>query len=281
MNVSANYETDQNLRTRQGIWAYGAAGPLFRRVLDLVTVPETAPVVDVGCGNGNYLGELRRRGHRGPLLGLDLSPGMAATAAAASGVPTGVADAQFLPIRTATARLTLAPHMLYHVPDIPLATAEIRRITAPGGLAVIVVNSPRHAHEIDTLLAAVTTDLLGHPVTIIWDGHRFRSDGADALLPTVFGDVEKHDLGGVAAVTAASAVRGYVESLPASALAVPADRRDEVLTEFERRAEARIAADGSFPVTSRAVAYVCGASALRRKSSSATSRWAATSPPTM
>jgi SAM-dependent methyltransferase len=258
MNVSANYETDQHLRTRQGIWAYGAAGPLFRRVLDLVTVPETAPVVDVGCGNGTYLGELRRRGHHGPLLGLDLSPGMAATAAAAAGVPTAVADAQLLPVRTGVSRLTLAPHMLYHVPDIPLAVAEIRRITAPGGRVVIVVNSLLHTREVDTLLAAVTTDLLGHPVTMVWDGKRFRSDRAEALLPTVFDDVEKHDLGWVATVTSASALRGYVESIPATGLAVPADRRDEVLTEFERRAAAHIAAAGSFPVTSGAVAYVCG-----------------------
>jgi hypothetical protein len=183
---------------------------------------------------------------------------MAATATAASGVPTAVADAQFLPVRTGASRLTLAPHMLYHVPDIPLAAAEIRRVTAPGGLAVIVLNSPRHTHEVDTLLAAVTTDLLGHPVTMGWDGQRFRSDRADALLPTVFDDIAKHDLGWVATVTSASAVRGYVESLPASALAVPEDRRAEVLTEFERRVAARIAAAGGFPITSGAVAYLCG-----------------------
>ncbi|WP_170215753.1 class I SAM-dependent methyltransferase [Asanoa ferruginea] len=258
MNVSANYETDQHLKTRQSIWAYGAAGPLPARVLDLVAVPETALVVDVGCGNGNYLGELRRRGHRGPMLGLDLSPGMAAAAATASGASTAVADAQFLPVRTAVGRLTLAPHMLYHVPDIPLALAEIRRITAPGGRAAIVLNSLQHTHEIDALLAAVTTDLLGRPVTMVWEGKRFRSDRADELLPTVFDDVEKHDLGWVATVTSAAAVRGYVESIPASGFAVPDDRRAEVLTEFERRVAAHIAAAGSFPVTSGAVAYVCG-----------------------
>ncbi|MEV4618665.1 class I SAM-dependent methyltransferase [Asanoa sp. NPDC049573] len=258
MNVSGNYETDRNLRTRQSIWAYGAGAPFFRRVLDLVSVPETAPVVDVGCGNGNYLAELRRRGHRGPLLGLDLSPGMAATAAAASGAPTAVADAQFLPVGTATAGLTLAPHMLYHVPDIPLAVAELRRITAPGGLAVITVNTPWHTHEVDALLAKVTTDLLGHPVTMAWDGQRFRSDRAGALLPTVFDDVAKHDLGWVARVTSAAAMRGYVESIPATGLAVPDECRAEVLAEFERRVAARIEATGSFPVTSGAVAYVCG-----------------------
>lgn len=258
MNVSANYANDENLRTRQNIWSYGTQEPFPRRVLDLVDVPDWATVVDVGCGNGNYLAELRRRGHRGPLVGLDLSPGMAATARSASGVATAVADAQTLPIGTDAVEFALAPHMLYHVPDIPLALAELRRITRPGGRAVIVTNSTEHAHEILTLLAEVTGDLLGTPVTIAWDGQRFRTRQADDLLPTVFAEVDKRDLGWVVRVPAATVVRGWVESLPPEALAVPAERRDEVLTELERRVGERVAAHGSFPVTSGATAYLCG-----------------------
>ncbi|MDG4821188.1 class I SAM-dependent methyltransferase [Asanoa sp. WMMD1127] len=257
MNVSANYETDQNLRTRQGIWAYGAGAPLVDRVLDLAAVAETATTVDVGCGNGGYLARLRQRGHRGSLLGVDLSPGMAAKAGAASGATTAVADVQFLPLRTGVADLTLAPHMLYHVPDIPLAIAEIRRITAPSGRAVIVTNTPRHAYEVHAMFAGVTADLLGRAATIAWDGPRFRSDQAEELLPAAFDVVERHDLGRVSAVPAAAAVSGYVGSLPPDALGVPADRRAEVLAELERRVAAHIAAHGSFEVTSGAVAFVC------------------------
>jgi SAM-dependent methyltransferase len=258
MNVSANYANDENLRTRQNIWAYGTQEPLARRVLDLVDVPGSATVVDVGCGNGRYLAELRERGHRGPLVGLDLSPGMAATARSASGAATAVADAQTLPIGTQAADLALAPHLLYHVPDIPLALSELRRITRPGGRAVIVTNTTEHAHEILTLIAEVTADLLGTPVTIAWDGRRFRTRQADDLLPTVFAEVDKRDLGWAVPVPAATVVRGWVESLPPEALAVPADRRVEVLAEFERRVGEHIAAHGNFPVTSGATAYLCG-----------------------
>jgi SAM-dependent methyltransferase len=148
--------------------------------------------------------------------------------------------------------------MLYHVPDIPLALAEIRRITAPGGRAVIVVNGPHHVGEIDSLVAEVTTDLLGHPVRLVWDGHRFRTPQAEVLLPATFASVVTHDLGWVVEVPEAAAIRGYAESLPPTALKVPAERRDEVLAELEARAAARIAATGHFPVTSAAVAYVCG-----------------------
>ncbi|MEV4533570.1 class I SAM-dependent methyltransferase [Asanoa sp. NPDC049518] len=258
MNVSANYANDENLRTRQGIWAYGSKGPLVGRVLDLVDLAAGATVIDVGCGNGRYLATLRERGHRGPLVGLDLSPGMAATARSASGAATAVADAQTVPIRTGAAQVTLAPHMLYHVPDIPLALAELRRITDPAGRVVVVTNSTHHGHEVDDLLADVTGDLLGTPVRMAWDGHRFRTNKADELLPTVFAEIEKRDLGQLVPVRAATAVRGYVESLPPEAIAVPVDRRDEVLAELERRVDEHIAAHGSFPVTSGATAYVCG-----------------------
>ncbi|SDY69695.1 Methyltransferase domain-containing protein [Asanoa ishikariensis] len=257
MNVSANYVNDENLRTRQGIWAYGTKAPLVGRVLELVDVAADATVVDVGCGNGRYLGALRDRGHRGPLVGLDLSPGMAATARSASGAATAVADAQTIPIRTGAAQVTLAPHMLYHVPDIPLALAELRRITRPGGRVVVVTNSTRHGYELDTLLADVTGDLLGTPVRMAWDGQRFRTNQADLLLPTVFAEVDKRDLGQLVPVPAAAVVRGYLESLPAEAIAVPAGRRAEVLAEVERRADAHITAHGSFPVTGGATAYLC------------------------
>ncbi|SNS86137.1 Methyltransferase domain-containing protein [Asanoa hainanensis] len=258
MNVSANYVNDENLRTRQGIWAYGTKAPLVGRVLDLVDVAADATVVDVGCGNGRYLATLRDRGHGGPLVGLDLSPGMAATARSASGAATAVADAQTIPIRTHSVRLTLAPHMLYHVPDIPLALAELRRITSPEGHVVVVTNSTRHAYEVDDLLADVTGDLLGAPVRMAWDGHRFRTNTADELLPAAFAEVDKRDLGQLVLVRAAAAVRGYVESLPPETIAMPTDRRDEVLTELERRVAEHIDEHGSFAVTSGATAYICG-----------------------
>jgi len=257
MNVSANYANDENLRTRQGIWAYGSKAPLVGRVLDLVDVAADATVVDVGCGNGRYLATLRERGHRGPLVGLDLSPGMAATARSASGAATAVADAQTIPIRTAGAQVTLAPHMLYHVPDIPLALAELSRITSPEGRVVVVTNSTQHSHEVDDLLEDVTGDLLGTPVRMAWDGQRFRTAQADELLPTVFPEVDKRDLGQLVLVPEAAAVRGYLASLPDAAIAVPTERREEVLAEVERRVDEHITAHGSFAVTSGATAYLC------------------------
>jgi len=257
MNASGNYATDLNLRARQNIWGYAPTAPLFTRVLDLVDLSGAERVVDVGCGNGVYLAALRGMGHRGQVLGLDLSPGMATVARDASGLPTAVADAQRLPVATGAADVTLAPHMLYHVPDIPLALRELRRITAPGGIAMIVTNDDNHAAEIGALLSSVTSDLLGRPVTAAWEGHRFRRPTADRLLPAFFPSVTRHDLRAVSEVRSAAAVRAFLESLPTPALDIPPTDRSRVLSEVETRAAALIESHGSFPVTGSPVAYIC------------------------
>jgi tRNA (uracil-5-)-methyltransferase TRM9 len=45
--------------------------PGVKKILETIQV--NASVLDLGCGNGNFLRELGRRGHKGKLLGLDFS----------------------------------------------------------------------------------------------------------------------------------------------------------------------------------------------------------------
>src|SRR5690606_7954402 len=53
--------------------------------LDVLRTSGGETVLNVGCGPGRWLAALRRRGHTGCLLGVDISPGMAAAAAERSG----------------------------------------------------------------------------------------------------------------------------------------------------------------------------------------------------
>lgn len=71
------YRTDANLAARQSI--YACQHPridLPAAVLDLAALRGDETIADVGCGNGAYIAELSRRGHAGPVLGMDLSTGM-------------------------------------------------------------------------------------------------------------------------------------------------------------------------------------------------------------
>jgi len=78
---------------------------LWDGALDLAELSGGEAVVEVGCGNGQYLRSLRERNHLGAIIGLDLSPGMAEAARLSGALPVGVADAQRLSLRAA-----LPPH---------------------------------------------------------------------------------------------------------------------------------------------------------------------------
>jgi SAM-dependent methyltransferase len=200
------YKTDANLAARQSVYAYQHPRiDLTARVLDLAGLPPAGVVADIGCGNGRYLAELSRRGVRGHLIGVDLSPGM--LAAARSQAPAAtliVADASGLPLRDGTAALTLAMHMLYHVPDPAAAVRELRRVTQPGGTVVVALNAAGHMREIREVVMEAG---LGYP------RERVTLDDGEALLRTVFTSVTRHDFPAQLRIPDPEPVADYVRSL--------------------------------------------------------------------
>ncbi len=58
--------------------------PGVKKILD--SIQEDDSVLDLGCGNGHFLRELIRRGHKAPLLGLDFSLPLLRDAESAPGV---------------------------------------------------------------------------------------------------------------------------------------------------------------------------------------------------
>ena len=60
--------------------------------------------------------------------------------------------------------MAMAMHMLHHVPDVPAAIRELRRITKPGGTVLASTNSSAHLAEINELLYAAVSSQLDRPV---------------------------------------------------------------------------------------------------------------------
>ena len=58
--------------------------PGVKKILD--SIQEDVSVLDLGCGNGHFLRELSRRGHKAPLLGVDFSPPLLRDAESTPGV---------------------------------------------------------------------------------------------------------------------------------------------------------------------------------------------------
>jgi len=207
--LRTQYGDDQRLAARQRLWQNGP--PLIDRVLELAAIPSAAAVLDVGCGNGRYLSALRERGHTGPLAGLDYSPGMALVARAFA--PTAVGDAQALPVRDGVADIAICAHMLYHVPDLPRAAGELRRVLRPGGSAVVVTNGPNHTAESTALLERSLREVTGVTVQVDLSGRRFLPDVALSVLEPVFDEVEVVQAGGPVTVPSPEIVADYLGSI--------------------------------------------------------------------
>lgn len=245
--IEQQYGTSTKLQARQSIFRYrrgGASGGFFDAVLDLGGVKGDEVVVDVGCGNGLYLRALARRGHRGPVVGLDLSAGMAAEAAEQA--PAMCADAQAVPLRTASVDVALCPHMLYHVPDQSAAVAELRRVVRPGGRALVVTNSVEHFREVDDVVASITGQ---PPVRTMLS---FTMENGEEVLRRSFSSVDRQVWSGVLDVTDVEAVVAYVGSVR-EAYAID----DGGLAELSRRVAAVIERDGAFEVTTASGCFVC------------------------
>jgi SAM-dependent methyltransferase len=227
------YRTDVNLAARQSIYAYQHPRiDLHARVIDLAAPAPAATVADVGCGNGAYLAELARRGFAGRVLGLDMSLGMLAAArdrlaavaetarsplagsprsAGSAGSPGEAAliaaDATALPLPDAAADLTLAMHMLYHVPDPSQAVRELGRVTRPGGRVVIGLNGLDHLRELRELVGEVRGD--GR-----WGRfERVTLDDGEALARPWFSSVTRHDFVAELRIPDPQPIVDYVRSM--------------------------------------------------------------------
>jgi SAM-dependent methyltransferase len=147
---------------------------------------------------------------------VDLSAGMLQAArrvAPAAGLLAG--DAAALPLAGGVADITLAPHMLYHVPDRPAAVRELRRITRPGGRLMVVLNGPDHLVELSELATAAAVDFgLARFARAEnrADGGLDLAAGAD-LLAATFASVERHDFVSELLVPGPEPVLDYIRSM--------------------------------------------------------------------
>jgi SAM-dependent methyltransferase len=119
-------------------WWFAGRRRLFADLIGRCSVPLDARVLDIGTGTGTNLRLLRDLGFV-DRRGLDASD-EAIRWCAAKGLGTvEKGDILNLPYGDAGFQLVLATDVLEHVEDDLRAVAEIRRVLAPGGTAIISV----------------------------------------------------------------------------------------------------------------------------------------------
>ena len=218
--VRREYADESRFAVRASAWQT-ATGPDPRR-LAFEAVAEVAPrrVLEVGSGRGE-LAERIARELGVEVVALDQSERMVELTRA-RGLEARLGDVQDLPFPDASFDCALAAWMLYHVPDLDRALAELARVLRPGGRLVAVTNSDHNLHELWSLLG----DKARRP-------HPFSAENGEAALRRRFARVERREAGGTVTFPDYEAARRYVSNS-----ATRADLADE-LPRFDGPLEAR------------------------------------------
>ncbi|MFC8660632.1 class I SAM-dependent methyltransferase [Streptomyces sp. NPDC057199] len=120
--------------------------------------------LDIGCGRGTSSAVLASLLNPQRIVGLDAAPALIDHARERTrhlqGVEVSFLQGDFhqLPLPTGSCDLAVAAFCLYHSPRPETAVAEINRVLAPGGLAVLVTKSLDSYRELDQLVAAAGLD---------------------------------------------------------------------------------------------------------------------------
>lgn len=258
LNPSTQYSNERNLRARQHLWEHQQPPfDLVGWVLDLAAVSAARDqfVLDVGCGNGAYLRELRNR--ELAAVGCDLSLGMLAAAAPHPLLIN--ADVTALPARSDAFDVVLAPHMLYHVADRRAAIHELRRVLKPNGVGIAVTNGK---HHMSTLREIVETTV--RVATPGWEMrnpsvHAFSLENGEQQLQAAFGEVTCVRPDGVAPVRIkdASVAADYVASVADHYQPETVRPWHEVVEEVRNVIQRHIDAHGAFVVSGDVGAFIC------------------------
>lgn len=217
--VAAQYATDRHLRTRiETHERYGVGPGLEPRVDELLALRGDEALLDVGTGPGDFPGRLRAWGHRGRLVGVDLSPGMVERARETHhGVEFARASAEALPFPEASFEVLTARHMLYHVPDVPAALAEFVRVLRPGGRFLALTNAAGYLAELWDVVAEVVPEepALAGLLDSRAGSAVFSEQNGEGLVRAAFGDVQMDFLDSALVFPSPGPVLAYLESMTA------------------------------------------------------------------
>ncbi|MGQ9888880.1 MAG: class I SAM-dependent methyltransferase [Aggregatilineales bacterium] len=170
-------------------------------------------VLDVGCGPGRYAAALAQIAPGAVYYGADFSAGMLANHPQRA--HTAQADAQHLPYPDGAFDVVMANHMLYHVPDIPQALQECRRVLKPDGVFLATTNSldsmPQFRELIRRAILVLTAP--GRAVQLpLPSSHLFSLESGTRLLARYFYAVVRYDLPGALVFEDVEPVMAYLES---------------------------------------------------------------------
>jgi SAM-dependent methyltransferase len=197
-HVRAQYATEDGLAARKSIYEGASGVDAHQVVFDAVAELDPRRVLEVGCGEGELAARLvEELGVE--LVAIDQSTRMVELARA-RGVEAQVGDVQELEFEDASFDAVVAAWVLFHVPSLVRALAEIARVLRPGGRLVAATNQEDHLAEMYELVGAERVAL------------PFGGENGRELLSASFARIERRDADGTVTFTTAEAIRRYLRS---------------------------------------------------------------------
>jgi SAM-dependent methyltransferase len=197
--VASEYADETRLRQRADAYTGRDTGVDAREPL-VAAVAEVAPrrLLEVGGGWGE-LAEWLTRETGAEVIAIDLSERMVSLARE-RGVDARLGDVQELEFADGEFDCAVAAWMLYHVPDLDGAIAELARVVRPGGRLVAVTNSRYHLIELRELVGSGPSTL------------SFNRENGEELLSRHFASVKRLDIDGSLTFSTRADVEEYVRA---------------------------------------------------------------------
>ncbi len=160
-SVHERLDNEERLRVEFNDWARAGKGPSMEKghrpvgeqAIELMNIPVDARVLDVGCGSGWASRLMAAKAVDGRVVGIDISDEMiriaGETSSSVPNVEYRVASAEKLPFADGEFTHAFSMESLYYYADMDVALREIKRVLAPGGRFVTVLdlygeNKPSH-----------------------------------------------------------------------------------------------------------------------------------------
>jgi ubiquinone/menaquinone biosynthesis C-methylase UbiE len=181
----------------------------------LATAPKQAKVLEVGTGRGDLWYSNRKRVPEGWDITLtDFSAGMIEDNKHHLGklsqrMAYDLVDVQELPFEDNSFDIIFANYMLYHVPNIPKAIAELRRVLKPDGLLFAASNGDQHMKKIYEIAGEIS-ELDEWQATF---ADTFTLQNGTARLYQAFSDIHMIEFQSNLWVTEAQPIIDYIHSM--------------------------------------------------------------------
>jgi SAM-dependent methyltransferase len=199
--VHREHEDESRFSVRQATWGMATGPDAQGMVVDALATIAARRVLEVGSGKGELAERLA--GDLGAdVVAVDQSERMVELTRD-RGIEALVGDVQALPFDGGDFDAAVAAWMLYHVPDVDRAIAELYRVLRPSGRLVAVTNSVENLIELWSLVGEGPKS-----------NYAFGRENGEEILRRRFDNVERLDVDGEVTFPDWESARAHVAASP-------------------------------------------------------------------